>query len=100
MNTPSETSADSAQPEPTPGKTNYGVSAETFLRVYQAASSPQEVADLLGMPRPIIAARASAYRRKGLQVKRFPRGSKALDLEALSKLLEQIDREQEDKKDS
>lgn len=51
----------------------YNVSAKNFCRVWQTASSTDEVAVKLGMPRAIVAARASAYRTAGVKLKHMPR---------------------------
>ncbi len=76
------------------GKTDYSVSPEEFIRVWQAASSAQEVADRLKMPKPIVLARASNYRKAGVHIKKMPRRSnRRLDVAALNKLIEQLDRE-------
>jgi hypothetical protein len=84
-----------ARPGQTPGKKDYNVPPEDFIRAWQAASSAQEVADRLNMPRPIVLARASNYRKAGVKLKNMPRGPKrALDVAALNRLIETIDREQ------
>jgi hypothetical protein len=75
-------------------KTDYSVSAEDFIRAWQAASSAQQVADRLKMPKPIVLARASTYRKAGVHLKKMPRGSnRRLDVAALNRLIEQLDRE-------
>jgi hypothetical protein len=76
------------------GKTDYSVSPEEFIRVWQTSSSAQEVADKLKMPKPIVLARASNYRKTGVKIKNMPRGAtRRLDVAALNKLIEQLDRE-------
>jgi hypothetical protein len=76
------------------GKTDYSVPAEDFIRAWQSASSAQEVADRLKMPKPIVLARAANYRKAGVHIKKMPRRSnRRLDVAALNKLIEQLDRE-------
>jgi transposase len=71
------------------GKTDYGVTAEDFIVAWQESRTAQEVADRLGMPKPIIHARASEYRRAGIKLKPMPRGrAKQLDLQQLNRLAE------------
>jgi transcription elongation factor Elf1 len=74
------------------GKTDYNVDAETFIRTWQQAQSAQEVADKLNMPKDIVHARASTYRNAGIRLKKMPRHSnKALDVEALNKLIDSLE---------
>ncbi len=76
----------------TRGKTDYNVDAETFIRTWQQAQSAQEVADKLKMPKDIVHARASTYRNAGIRLKKMARHSnKALDVEALNKLIDSLD---------
>ena len=94
-----QTSEDSFRSEPEPGKKDYKVSAEEFVRVWQESASADEVANRLNMPKPIIFARASGYRQSGVNLKKMPRHkNKALDVEALNKIIDEIDREQAAKK--
>src|SRR5205807_5198562 len=71
-------------PKPTPeraaGRTQYDVTAEQFVRAWQTSETAQEVADRLKMPKPIVLARASAYRKDGVKLKKLKRtSSRALD---------------------
>jgi hypothetical protein len=76
-----------------PGKTDYNVDAETFITTWQQAESAQEVADKLKMPKDIVLARASTYRGAGIRLKKMPRHSnKALDVQALNDLIDNLDR--------
>ena len=71
------------------GKTDYGVTAEQFIVAWQTSKTAQEVADRLGMPKPIVHARASAYRQAGIKLKAMPRGrAKQLDPEELNRIAE------------
>ncbi len=75
------------------GKTDYSVSPEEFIQAWQSSSSAQEVADKLKMPKPIVLARASTYRKAGVHIKKMPRVSnRRLDVAALNRLIEKLDR--------
>jgi hypothetical protein len=66
----------------------YDVPADKFVLVWQASGSPQEASDRLGMPKPIVLARASQYRSAGVKIKNFPRGQgRALDVAYLNSLI-------------
>jgi hypothetical protein len=69
-----------------------GASAEVFIRTWEESSSAQEVAEKLGMPVPIVHARASNYRRNGVKLKDFgkPRGRGRLNVDELNALIERI----------
>jgi transposase len=70
-------------------KTDYGVTAEQFIVAWQTSKTAQEAADRLGMPKPIVHARASAYRQAGIKLKLMPRGAKKqLDPVELNRLAE------------
>jgi transcription elongation factor Elf1 len=82
-----------AQRKDKPGKTDYNVDAETFITTWQQAESAQDVADTLKMPKDIVLARASTYRGAGIRLKKMPRHSnKALDVQALNDLIDNLDR--------
>jgi hypothetical protein len=70
----------------------YGVAAETFVRVWQSSASAEEAARRLNMPRPVVIARASNYRLKGVQLKKMPRRpvQERLDVASLNRLIEQL----------
>ncbi len=75
-------------------RTNYNVTPEQFIEVWQRAQNAGEVAEKLGMPREIVHARASMYRQMGIKLKKMPRaGREGLDIDALNKLIEDIDQE-------
>jgi hypothetical protein len=76
------------------GRQNYEVSAEEFVRAWQQSSSVDEVAEKLGMPKPIVLARASTYRQKGVKLKAVKRGAKGLDVDTLNAIIDELNREQ------
>lgn len=73
----------------------YEVTPEEFCRVWTAASSADEVAEKLDMPKPIVSARASTYREKGIPLKKMPRGSskRGLDVQGLKELVEALNKQ-------
>lgn len=76
------------------GLTKYDVSPEQFCKVWTESNSADEVADKLGMPKPIVHARASSYREKGIPLKKMPRHVKTgLDVAALKALVETLNKE-------
>lgn len=68
----------------------YNVSAERFIEVWQTSESAQEVADKLGMPKPIVLARASNYRSDGIPLKSMRKGPKAARVAELKKHLDEV----------
>ena len=58
------------------GRTHYNITPEQFVKVWQVSETSQEVADKLGMPLPIIFARASSYRKAGVHPKKLKRKEK------------------------
>lgn len=74
------------------GRKEYDVSPEKFIEVWQTSSSADEVSRKLGMPKPIVHARASSYRQNGIKLKKMPRSSsRSLDVDALNRLIEEIE---------
>jgi hypothetical protein len=72
-------------------RTEYNVSAEVFIQTWQASERAQEVADKLGMPKPIVLARASSYREAGIRLKRMQRHhGRGLNVAALNKLIDDL----------
>jgi len=61
------------------------VSAEDFVRTWQASSSLAEAADSLGMPTTSVSTRAVNYRKKGIDLKKFRRGGQ-LNVASLKKI--------------
>jgi hypothetical protein len=73
-------------------RTEYNVTPEEFIKAWQTSDTPQEVADLLNMPKPIVLARASTYRAAGIKLKKMKRGNKReLNVDALNALIQDID---------
>jgi hypothetical protein len=73
------------------GKTQYGVTPQRFVKVWQTSSTAEEVARRLNMPKSIVHARASNYRQQGIKLKKLARSSKGLDVDGLNRLIEEID---------
>jgi hypothetical protein len=74
--------------------TKYEVSPEKFIHAWMTSTYLDEVADKLGMPKDIVAARASNYRGMKLPLKKLKRRSKkALNVQALTELIQQYERE-------
>jgi len=61
------------------------VSAEDFIRTWQASSSLAEAADSLGMQTTSVSTRATNYRKKGIDLKKFRRGGR-LDVALLKRV--------------
>jgi hypothetical protein len=86
--------------EKTPGETKaeldrkaYDVPPEKFIEVWQTSNSADEVSQRLGMPKPIVHARASNYRQLGIKLKKMPRTPRhKLDVAHLNRLIEELDR--------
>jgi len=78
------------------GRADYNVTVEQFVRAWQAAESAQEVADKLGMPKPIVLARASGYREAGIKLKHMKRGRRdVVPVDEMNRLIEQLEAEQQ-----
>jgi hypothetical protein len=63
----------------------YGVSPEAFVQAWQASESLDEVATRLKMPKQVAYARGWFYRKKGIQLKTFPRRPRTLGVDELNK---------------
>ena len=76
------------------GRTEYDVSPEQFIRVWQQSTSVDDVATKVGMPKPIVLARKSNYTGLGIKLKKMPRKSRdrGLDVNALNAMIEELDR--------
>lgn len=61
--------------------------AEKFIEVWQTSSSADDVAKKLGLKLASVKAKAASYRRRDIELKKFPskRGAKPLDIKALAK---------------
>lgn len=72
-------------------RNSYDVTPEQFIFIWQTSETPQEAADKLKMPRPIVLARATGYRRRGIPLKAMPRrGRRTVDVEKLKRLAEEL----------
>ena len=71
--------------------TKYNVSASDFVLAWESSTDAAEVAAKLGMTRPLVNARASYYRRIGINLKKLKRANaRRLDVEALNKLTQRL----------
>jgi hypothetical protein len=76
---------------------DYNVTPEKFIEVWQTSSSADEVASKLGMPKPIVHARASNYRALGVALKSMPRPKKSrLDVRELNAIIARLKQQQDD----
>lgn len=86
-------------------KTDYGIDAETFVSAWERSGSMDEVFEALklisekegkpAMPKPIIVARASEYRKLKIPLKIMPRVKEnAVDVKRLTALVMKIRAEQ------
>ncbi len=79
--------------QPAPQKKRYAkydVSPERFVEVFSTSASAAEAAAKLGMPRGILAARASGYRRRGIKLRHMPRCKRPLNVDALNTLIARL----------
>ena len=82
-----------AAPAQQSGKTVYDVTPKQFVEAWQSSESADEVAEKLGMPKPIVLARASNYRSTGVQLKKFKRKTKSkIDVQELNELIAQVNK--------
>lgn len=71
------------------GRTRYEVTPEEFALTWNASDSAEEVAEKLGMPEPIVLARVSNYRKRGVNLKKMRRkNARRVDVEAINKSIE------------
>lgn len=68
----------------------YNVTPEQFVMAWEASASAQECADKLKMPKPIVLARASSYRKDGINLKKMKRGVNGLNIGQLNDLIDTI----------
>jgi hypothetical protein len=65
----------------------YSVSPDEFVAAWTDSATTAEVAKRLAMPRQVVLARASAYRRRGVRLKPLKRlNPRRLDVERLNQL--------------
>jgi biotin operon repressor len=69
----------------------YSINAtpEEFITTWQQSEGSQEVADTFGCSSKAVSLRASQYRKRGVPLKKFPRGHR-LDWAALTNLAEKL----------
>ena len=65
----------------------YGVTPEQFVVIWETSDSLAQAAARLGMPPGVASARASRYRRLGVNLKRFRGGGLKMDIDALRRLI-------------
>ena len=68
----------------------YNCTAEQFVEVWQTSTNARQAAETLGMPLGILYARAAGYRSQGINLKKMPRKSRRLDVQALNRLVERL----------
>lgn len=67
----------------------YNVTPEEFVYTWQTSPSAVEAARAMGMPVTTCQQRASAYRKRGVNLKEMPRkNAKAIDVAGLNRILE------------
>lgn len=65
----------------------YNVSAEQFITAWRSSETAREVAAKVGLPLPIVYARVSFYRRRGVRLLPLRRTHpKTLDVAALNRI--------------
>lgn len=76
---------------PTESRTKYEITPEKFVEIWSRAESAEEAAEEMGMPLPIVLARVSNYRKKGVRLKKMPRkNSRRVDVDHLNKIIDKI----------
>jgi hypothetical protein len=68
-------------------RTRYAVTPEEFALTWNDSESADEAAERLKMPKPIVLARVSAYRNKGVKLKKMRRANSRLDVEKLNNII-------------
>ena len=64
------------------------VTPDEFVVAWTTSATVDEVAARLKLPKPIVSARASAYRRRGVQLKKMRRGNQQkLNVQLLNDLI-------------
>jgi hypothetical protein len=67
------------------------VSASEFVTVWQNAETMDDVCESLEMKAGTAQVRASTYRKKGVNLKKFPKGGKSFDVDSLNALIDNIE---------
>jgi hypothetical protein len=71
------------------GRTRYAVTPEQFALAWNESESAEEAAQRVDMPLPIVLARVSNYRKKGIKMKKMPRkDSRKLNVEKINQSVE------------
>jgi hypothetical protein len=65
-------------------RTGMGSDPQEFVEVWNSAGTLEEAAQLLGVQKTSASMRASHLRKLGLPIKKFPRGRRFRDIEALA----------------
>jgi hypothetical protein len=73
-------------------RNDWNITPEAFITAWQTSDTVEEVCEKTGMPKPIVLARASAYRRSGINMKHMRRKDRrGLDVEKLNRLIEGLE---------
>lgn len=74
-------------------RTDYQVSLEKFCLTWNSSKTASEVSEKLGMPKDIVLARASTYRRMGIKLNKLHRESpKATDVNRVNLMLAELEK--------
>jgi hypothetical protein len=83
-------------------RTDYGLTDEQFVEAWQSSQTVDEAADKMSkvagctVPKPIIHARASVYRSKGVNLKKMDRRNPSkLDVDRLNERIAEVNKKQE-----
>jgi hypothetical protein len=80
-----------ARKKGTQTRTEYGISQTKFVETWESSNSPEEVAEKLEMPKPVVIARASKYRKAGVKLKKMGKKSRrSIDVEALNRMIDEM----------
>ncbi len=60
------------------------IDPKKFIQVWQTSSCTAEAAQRLSMKKTAVASRAAQYRRKGIPLKKYDRGSRPMDIPTLA----------------
>jgi len=72
----------------------YHVTAEEFVIAWNTSTSAKEVAEKVGMPIPIVHARASKYRKAGVRLKDHKvQSGRSLNVAKLNALIDEMEAE-------
>ena len=72
-------------------RTRYPVTAADFVLCWNTSESADEVAEKLHMPKPIVQARVSNYRKRGIVMKKMRRkNARRVDVNLMNQMLEEL----------